>query len=108
MAALAQIGPARAGKGSAAHRFESYVDGLELSNGYHELRDAAEQRRRFETVAALRGGHGEEPLPMPESFLAALETPGLPPCAGAALGFERLLMLATGAECLADISLGMD
>lgn len=109
LAALAQIGPARAhNSGVAAHRFESYVDGLELSNGYHELRDPTEQRRRFETVAALRRGHGAEPLPMPELFLSALETPGLPPCAGAALGFDRLLMLALGGGCLAEISLGMD
>lgn len=109
LAALAQLGPARASAGGrAAHRFESYVDGLELSNGYHELRDPAEQRRRFEAVAALRSGLGARPLPMPETFLAALKTPGLPPCAGAALGFERLLMLACGAESLADVSLGMD
>ncbi len=107
LAALAQVGVRRAGEGTAAHRFESYVGGLELSNGYHELRDGSEQRRRFETVAALRRGQGAEPLPMPESFLAALDMPGLPPCAGAALGFERLLMLAVGADCLADISLGM-
>ena len=108
LAALAQVGAARLGEGEAAHRFESYVDGLELSNGYHELRDAAEQRRRFETVAALREGHAAEPLPMPESFLSALERPGLPACAGAALGFERLLMLACGAGSLADIGLGTD
>lgn len=108
LAALAQLGAARAGEGVAARRFESYVGGIELSNGYHELRDAAEQRRRFETVAALRRGHGAPPLPMPESFLSALDRPGLPACAGAALGFERLLMLASGAGALADISLGMD
>ncbi|MBV1858897.1 MAG: hypothetical protein KUG77_10840 [Nannocystaceae bacterium] len=108
LAALAQVGPGRRGSGVFAHRFESYVDGLELSNGYHELRDAAEQRRRFEVVAALQSGHGVQPLPMPEAFLSALEVPGLPVCAGAALGFERLLMLATGAESLADIGLGTD
>ncbi len=108
LAALAQLGPARAGPGIAAHRFESYVGGVELSNGYHELADAAEQRRRFARVAALRQGHGQPPLPVPEAFLRALEDPGLPPCAGAALGFERLLMLAQGADALAAIRLGMD
>lgn len=106
LAALAQIGPGRARTGSYAHRFESYVGGIELANGYHELRDAPEQRRRFEAVAALREGHGLEPLPMPERFLQAL--PKLPACAGAALGFERLLMVATGAQCLSDIALHVD
>lgn len=104
LAALAQLGSARVGAGTVAHRFESYVDGIELANGYHELRDATEQRSRFEAVAALRAGHGLESLPMPERFLASLER--LPPCAGAALGFERLLMLALGSESLADDSIG--
>ena len=106
LAALAQIGAARAGTGSHGHRFESYVGGIELANGYHELRDPVEQRRRFEAVAGLREGHGLEPLPMPEHFLHALER--LPECAGAALGFERLLMLATGSQSLAQIQLHSD
>lgn len=103
LAALAQIGPGRSNSGSYAHRFESYVGGIELANGYHELRDATEQRRRFDAVAGLREGHGLEPLPTPERFLSAL--PKLPACAGAALGFERLLMLATGSSTLAEIQL---
>ena len=106
LAALARLGPARMGEGSCAHRFESYVGGVELANGYHELADPVEQRRRFEAVAALREGHGLAPLPMPEAFLAALER--LPACAGAALGFERLLMHAVGANALADIALRFD
>lgn len=106
LAALARIGPARVGEGAAAHRFESYIGGVELANGYHELGDATQQRRRFEAVAALREGHGSAPLPMPEAFLQAL--PRLPACAGAALGLERLLMLATGANALADIQLVSD
>lgn len=106
LAALAQIGPGRASAGSYAHRFESYVEGIELANGYHELREPGEQRRRFEAVAALRSGHGLEPLPMPERFLHALGS--LPACAGAALGFERLLMLATGSQTLAEIRLQSD
>lgn len=106
LAALAQIGPGRSGTGSYAHRFESYVGGIELANGYHELRDATEQRKRFDAVIGLRSGHGLEPLPMPERFLDAL--PSLPACAGAALGFERLLMLATGSETLAQIQLHAD
>ena len=106
LAALARIGPARVGEGSFANRFESYVGGIELANGYHELQDPSEQRRRFEVVAALRDGHGLPPLPMPEVFLAALER--LPPCAGAALGFERLLMQVTGANALTDVALRLD
>jgi lysyl-tRNA synthetase class 2 len=106
LAALAQIGARRVGAGESAHRFESYVGGVELANGYHELRDATEQRRRFASVAALRRGHGQAELPMPEGFLRGLESPGLPPCAGAALGFERLVMQATGADGLSDILLG--
>ncbi len=106
LAALAQVGSARVDAGVAAHRFESYVGGVELSNGYHELRDPAEQRERFATVAALRAGHGLAPLPEPIAFLAALEQPGLPACAGAALGFERLLMLACGETELSAVALG--
>lgn len=106
LAALAQIGSGRSKTGRYAHRFESYVGGIELANGYHELRDANEQRRRFDAVIGLREGHGLEPLPMPERFLNAL--PSLPTCAGAALGFERLLMLATGSETLAQIQLQSD
>ena len=106
LAALARLGARRVGQGEAAHRFESYVGGIELANGYHELRDAQEQRRRFEAVAGLRRGHGVEALPTPEGFLAVLEDPGLPPCAGAALGFERLLMLATDSASIGDVLLG--
>lgn len=106
LAALSQIGPGRAAQGRYGHRFESYVGGIELANGYHELRDPTEQRRRFEAVAGLREGHGLEPLPTPERFLSAL--PRLPACAGAALGFERLLMLATGSNTLAQIQLHAD
>ncbi len=103
LAALAQLGPARLEGGEVAHRFESYIGGVELANGYHELRDPAEQRLRFERVAALRSGHGLQPLPMPERFLGGLER--LPACAGAALGFERLLMLSTGSDSVGDVSL---
>lgn len=94
LAALAQV------EGARAWRFESHVRGVELANGYLELRDAAEQRRRFELVAALREHEGLPALPLPERFFAALVEPGLPRCAGVALGFDRLLALAAG---LADL-----
>ncbi|MFV8756645.1 amino acid--tRNA ligase-related protein [Nannocystaceae bacterium ST9] len=94
LAALAEV------EGARAQRFESHVFGVELANGYLELRDAVEQRRRFERVAALRAYHGLAALPLPEAFLAALADEGLPRCAGVALGFDRLLALATGSDSL--------
>lgn len=99
LAALAQVDGAR------AWRFESHVRGVELANGYLELRDAVEQRRRFELVAALREHHGGPALPLPERFLAALVEPGLPRCAGVALGFDRLLALACGVASLDELAL---
>jgi|SRR5688572_26072015 lysyl-tRNA synthetase class 2 len=76
-----------------AERFEMYVDGLELANGFHELGDAAEQRRRFEGDIAGRARHGQAQNPLDENLLAALAH-GLPDCAGVALGFDRLVMAA--------------
>jgi lysyl-tRNA synthetase class 2 len=78
-------------------RFEVYVDGVELANGYCELGDAAEQRRRFERDNALRRERGQSERPLDEQLLAALAQ-GLPDCSGVALGVDRLLMLATGAS----------
>ncbi len=74
-----------------AERFELYVDGLELANGFRELGDAAEQRRRFEQDQAMRRRRGQPLRPLDERLLAAL-TAGLPDCAGVALGFDRLVM----------------
>lgn len=76
-----------------AERFEVYLHGMELANGFHELTDAVEQRQRFENYLLQRKKLGLEPIPMPENFLAALEH-GLPECAGVALGIDRLLMIA--------------
>lgn len=82
-----------------AERFELYYRGVELANGFHELTDAVEQRRRFEDVNAARLKDGRSSLPMPESLLAAMEH-GLPDCTGCALGFDRLVMLALGGETI--------
>ncbi|NJN46886.1 MAG: EF-P lysine aminoacylase GenX [Candidatus Competibacteraceae bacterium] len=98
-AALARIRP---GNPPVAERFELYLNGVELANGFHELNDAAEQRRRFEADNARRRGDGLAPMPIDEQLLAALAD-GLPDCAGVALGFDRLLMLAAGKSSLQEI-----
>jgi lysyl-tRNA synthetase class 2 len=85
-----------------AERFELYYRGIELANGYHELADAAEQRRRFEQVNAERVSDGRPALPIPETLLAALER-GFPNCTGVALGFDRLAMLATGVSTIDEL-----
>jgi len=73
-------------------RFELYCQGLELANGFHELTDAREQRRRFIEDNLLREQQGKEPYPIDEAFLQALEK-GLPDCCGVAVGVDRLLMI---------------
>jgi lysyl-tRNA synthetase class 2 len=85
-----------------AERFELYWRGIELCNGYHELQDPAELCRRIEIESRRRAGEGLAPLPLPGRFLAAMQA-GLPRCAGVALGFDRLLMVATGAPAVRDV-----
>jgi len=77
-------------------RFELYVDGVELANGYFELTDADEQRQRFEQDNLRRREYGLSERPLDERLLAAMSH-GLPSCSGVALGVDRLLMLVTGA-----------
>jgi lysyl-tRNA synthetase class 2 len=94
-AALARRDPADP---RVAERFELFVCGIELANAFVELTDAAEQRARFLADRARRHAiTGSPDWPLDEDFLAALES-GLPPCAGIALGFDRLAMLASGAD----------
>ncbi len=100
-AALARIRPAADGTPVAA-RFEVFLGETELANGFHELTDAAEQRRRFEEELSLRAGSGRSPIPVDVRFLAALEA-GLPDCAGVALGLDRLVMIAAGVKDLARV-----
>lgn len=87
---------------SVAARFELVVDGVELANGYYELTDAEEQRRRFAEDVDQRRLAGKVEPNIDERFLAALDA-GLPDCAGVALGVDRLLMLQQGANSLAEI-----
>jgi len=87
-----------------ARRFELFVDQVELCNGYTELTDAAEQRRRFKADLEIRRNMGK-PLPkLDENFLAALES-GLPACSGVALGLDRLFMLALQKKEIKDVIL---
>ena len=99
MAALSRCSPSDP---RLAERFEVYACGLELANAFGELTDAAEQRRRFVADQAKKRALYGETYPIDEDFLAALEH-GLPPCAGIALGFDRLVMLATGAEDIEEV-----
>jgi lysyl-tRNA synthetase class 2 len=89
-AALARIRP---GDPPVAERFELYLEGMELANGFHELGEVPEQRQRFESDLAIRADRGQAARPLDERFLAGLSH-GLPDCSGVALGFDRLVMAA--------------
>ena len=80
-----------------AERFELYLDGVELANGYVELLDPAVLRARSAEANRQRIADGKAALPEESQLLAAMES-GLPACAGVALGFDRAVMLATGAS----------
>jgi lysyl-tRNA synthetase class 2 len=83
---------------ATAQRFELVIGGIEIANGCTELTDPAEHRRRFAADQELRRLRGKKIFPLPEAFLRDLETLGLPPCAGVALGVDRLAMIAAGVE----------
>jgi elongation factor P--(R)-beta-lysine ligase len=99
MAALSRPKP---GDPRLAERFELYVCGLELANAFGELTDAAAQRARFAADREKRRALYGEAYPVDEDFLAALEH-GMPESAGIALGFDRLVMLATGADDIEEV-----
>ncbi len=96
--ALARVLP---GDPPLAARFEVYLGTQELANGYHELHDAAEQRRRFAADNRTRLARGLAELPVDERLLAALDA--LPDCAGVALGVDRLLMALAGCASIAEV-----
>ena len=99
-AALARI---RMGEPSVAERFELYFEGIELANGFQELTDHVEQRRRFTQDNRQRVERGKPAIALDERLLAALAV-GLPACAGVALGFDRLVMIAAGVPTLRQVS----
>jgi elongation factor P--(R)-beta-lysine ligase len=98
-ASLARVLP---GEPPVAARFELYLNGVELANGFHELADPDEQRTRFERQLHARAA-GDLPAVPPDARLLAALQHGLPDCAGVALGFDRLVMIAAGARSVAEV-----
>jgi lysyl-tRNA synthetase class 2 len=99
---MAALSRARADDPRVAERVELYVAGIELANGFSELTDALEQRRRFEADMDLKQALYGERYPIDDDFIAALAH-GMPESAGMALGFDRLAMLACGADDVAEV-----
>jgi lysyl-tRNA synthetase class 2 len=100
-AALGAMARRRTGRPEVSERFEGFVAGVELVNGYEELTDPVEQEVRLLALAGRHRRSTGETLPVDPGFLAALRR-GLPPCAGAALGVDRLVMLLLGKDDIAD------
>src|SRR6185295_15811118 len=100
-APLGALARRKASDPRVVERFELYAGGLELANAFGELTDPVEQRRRFEEEARTRRIRGKEVYPIDEALLAAL--PKMPPTAGIALGFDRLVMLILGAGNIGDV-----
>ena len=98
MAALAKI---KKSDPAVAERFELYIGGVELANGFSELTDAKEQRLRFEEALRARTENSRLRYPMPEKFLAALSS--LPESAGIALGIDRLVMMLANTSLIDDV-----
>lgn len=98
-AALAKI---RKGSPDVAERFELYINGMELGNGFHELSDAKEQAQRFKDQQQQRKDSKQQGIPADGHLIEALKH-GLPDCAGVAIGLERLLMVLTGTENINDV-----
>lgn len=100
--AMAALSRPKAADPRFAERFEVYVAGVEIANAFGELTDAREQRRRFEADMAFKRVRYGYDYPIDEDFLAALEH-GMPEASGIALGFDRLVMLATGASTIDEV-----
>ena len=100
-ASQAMLAKVRAEEPKVASRFEVYFKGIELANGFHELSDTKEQRKRFIQDLATRQELNLPQIPLDENFLLAL--PNLPDCSGVAVGIDRLLLLAANAVSLNEI-----
>ncbi|EQD34342.1 Lysyl-tRNA synthetase-related protein [mine drainage metagenome] len=98
-AALARL---RSDNHAVSERFEIVIRGLELANGYHELADPVEQARRFQDDRSMRRRLGRPDVEPDARYLAALEE-GLPDCSGVAIGFDRIVLLASGVKSLAQV-----
>ena len=99
-AALAKV---RFGEVPVAERFELYLNGVEICNGYQELTDAVELRRRMEAQNLLRRAEGKPEIPVNSDLLCTMEQTPLPECSGVALGFDRLAMFCLGTETIRDV-----
>ncbi|MDH5778040.1 MAG: EF-P lysine aminoacylase EpmA, partial [Gammaproteobacteria bacterium] len=97
-AALAKI---RLDEPLVAERFELYINGMELANGFHELTDANEQRQRFESDLGKRDKTGKMAIPIDERLLKAL--PNMPACSGVAIGLDRLVMVAAAVTSIDEV-----
>jgi lysyl-tRNA synthetase class 2 len=100
-APLGALARRHAGDPRFVERFELYAGGLELANAFGELTDAVEQRARFQAETVERRARGKVTYPLDEALLSAL--PHMPPTAGVALGFDRLMMLVLGARSLREV-----
>jgi lysyl-tRNA synthetase class 2 len=98
MASLAKV---KKDDPAVAERFELYIGGMEIANGFSELTDAREQRQRFEEALKAQSTGHRARYAMPEPFLAALES--LPPCAGIALGMDRMIMILADTATIDDV-----
>ena len=102
-AAQGALARPKPGRPDRVERWELYIGGLEIANTYSELTDAAEQEHRFRATIALRTSQDRPAYPLDEHFLEALRAGLLPPCAGSALGLDRLLMVLTGAATIDEV-----
>jgi lysyl-tRNA synthetase class 2 len=100
-AKLASLAKIKKSDPAVAERFELYIGGLELANGFSELTDTTEQKQRFEEASRLRVMKNWARYLMPEKFLQALQT--IPPCAGIALGIDRLIMILADTDKIDDV-----
>ena len=101
-APLGALARRKPGDPAVCERFEAYLGGVELANAFGELTDPVEQRERFEHDLVARHERGRAVYPIDEKLMAALAE-GLPPCAGIALGVDRLIMLVLGASSIGEV-----